>query len=356
MKKERLEWVVLVLLAVAFGGGLLLVATRYILPVLLPFLIAWVVAFAVRRPAARLARKLHISERVARPALALIFAAALLFGLALIFKRLINLLWGVLTEIGEGNNPIYDFIYALEEGRLSLFGKHMPKELAAKMSDALSELLSSALSRLADGVTGFASGVPKAMFFIVVTLIAILYFAIDLEKINTRVRHLLPKALSERLSRIKAKGFSLGISCLKSYSIIFLITFGLMLIGFLILRVRGAITVALIIAFLDLLPVIGVGTVLIPWSIFGFASGNNFIGVGMLVLFLVNTVIRELLEPKILGKNLGIHPILSLLLVYAGYAFFGFFGLLVAPIAAGLIGVLSKRAPNVKEKSSLQDQ
>lgn len=343
MKKDKLEYFVLILVAACLGGVLLLVGVRYILPVLLPFLIAWAVAFAVRRPSGKISAKLHISERIVRPVLAILSAFSLLFVLGMMVKRLINLLWTTLSEIGEGNNPIYDFLYALEDGRFTLFGRHMPKELADKMSDALGELISSALSRLADAITGFAGAVPKGMFFIVVTFIAIIYFAIDLEKINTRVRHLVPKSVAQKLSAVKERAFHLGVRCLKSYAIIFTITFSLTFAGFLILGVDGAFTIAFIVAFLDLLPVIGVGTVLVPWSIFGFATGNHFIGIGMLVLFLVNTVVRELLEPKILGKNLGIHPILSLLLIYAGYAFFGFFGLLLAPIAAGVIGALTKR-------------
>lgn len=356
MKKEKLEWFVLILIAIALGGGLLLVAVRFILPVILPFLIAWAVAFAVRSPSKKVAKRLKISERAVRPVIAILSASTLLFAIALILKRLINLLWNTLTEIGEGNNPIYDFIYALDEGRLSLFGKHVPTELAAKMSDAFGELISSALSRLADGITSFASGVPKAMFFIVVTLIAIIYFAIDLDKINTRVRRLVPKSFAERLSSIRKRAFGLGVSCLKSYSIIFLITLAVMLVGLLIMGVKSAFVVSFVVAFLDLLPVIGVGTVLVPWSIFGFATGNHFIGIGMLVLFLVHTVIRELLEPKILGKNLGIHPILSLVLIYAGYAFFGFFGLVIAPIVAGLVGVVTKRGSAPAEAQSNSEQ
>ena len=355
MKKERLEYFVLILIGICLGGVLLLVGVRYILPVLLPFLIAWAVAFAVRRPSKRISERLKISERVVRPVFAMLSAAALLFLLVLMVKRLVSLVWTTLGEIGEGDNLIYDFLYALEEGRFSLFGKHIPKELADKMNDALGELISSALSRLADAITSFAGAVPKGMLFVVVTFIAIIYFAIDLEKINTRVRRILPKSVSKRLSAIKERVFHLGVRCLRSYAIIFAITFSLMLIGFLILGVNGAFTISLVVAFLDLLPVIGVGTVLVPWSIFGFATGNHFIGVGMLVLFLVNTVIREILEPRILGKNLGIHPILSLLLIYAGYAFFGFFGLLLAPVAAGIIGILTKRE-EIKEKSFPQNQ
>ena len=355
MKKERLEYFVLILIGICLGGVLLLVGVRYVLPVLLPFLIAWAVAFAVRRPSKRISERLKISERVVRPVFAMLSAAALLFLLVITVKRLVSLIWTTLGEIGEGNNPIYDFLYALEDGRFTLFGKYMPKELADKMSDALGELISSALSRLADAITSFAGAVPKGILFVIITFIAIIYFAIDLEKINTRVRRILPKPASERLSSIKERVFHLGVRCLRSYAIIFAITFSLMLVGFLILGIRGAFTISIVVAFLDLLPVIGVGTVLVPWSIFGFVTGNHFIGIGMLVLFLVNTVVREILEPRILGKNLGIHPILSLLLIYAGYALFGFFGLLLAPVAAGVIGIFSKRE-QIKEKSFPQDR
>ena len=343
MKRERLEYFVLILIAAFGAGALFWILLRHILPVLLPFLIAWALAFAVRGPSKRISDRLKIGERIVRPILAMLLSSALFFGIALLTKRLINLAWETLSEIGNGNNPIYDFIYALEEGRLSLFGKHVPTELAKKMSDALGELLSSALSKLADAITGFAGAIPGAMLFVVVTVIAILYFAVDLDKINARVRRLLPEGLRNKLSALRRRALSLGLSCFKSYAIIFGVTLALMVIGFLIMGVDAPFTVALIVAFLDLLPVIGVGTVLVPWSVLGFAGGDHFIGIGMLVLFLVHTVIRELLEPKILGKNLGIHPILSLLLIYAGYAFFGFFGLIIAPIAAGIIGAVLKR-------------
>ena len=118
-----------------------------------------------------------------------------------------------------------------------------------------------------------------------------------------------------------------------------------MLTGLFILGIKAPFLSALIIAFLDILPVIGVGTVLIPWSIVAFAGGEGVLGTGLIALFLINTVIRELAEPKILGKNLGIHPIVSLILIYAGYALFGFTGLIITPIIAGIIGLLTERVP-----------
>jgi sporulation integral membrane protein YtvI len=343
MKRERLEFAVLILIALIGGGVVLLVLLRHIFPAALPFIIAWCTALAVRGPSRRLSERLKLPERVIRPVLAILIALLLFLFLGLFLWQLITLIWSTLSDIAEGGNPIYDLIHSLSEGDFTIFGKVVPEELAEAITGALGSFLSSALSFVAAGVTRLASALPSALLFVLVTVIAIIYFAIDLEKINARVRRLLPKSACEKLSFVRGRLMSIGKKTVGAYLAIFGITFVRMLLGLLFMRVDAPMLVALIIAFLDLLPVIGVGTVLVPWSIIGFATGDSFIGFGMIILFVVNTVVRELVEPKILGKNLGIHPILSLVLIYAGYALFGFAGLLVTPIIAGVIGVVTER-------------
>ena len=93
-------------------------------------------------------------------------------------------------------------------------------------------------------------------------------------------------------------------------------------------------------ALLDALPLIGVGTLLVPWSIYQFIFGDVRVGVGLLVLFGVHEILRQITEPKIIGKSLGIHPVLSLILLYVGYSIFGFFGLLLIPIAAVVVNTI----------------
>ena len=127
-----------------------------------------------------------------------------------------------------------------------------------------------------------------------------------------------------------------------------LITFAIMLVGFMILGIERALLIALIVAVLDLLPILGVGIVLVPWSIFSFALGNNAIGIGLIVIFLSYTLIREILEPKILGKSLDVHPALTLVSLYLGYSLFGAPGLIVFPIIAVLICHLFKKDKSAK--------
>ena len=128
-----------------------------------------------------------------------------------------------------------------------------------------------------------------------------------------------------------------------SYLTLMLITFALMLAGFLLIEVKHAFLLAAVVALLDVLPVLGVGTVLVPWSVFCFATGDAGLGIGLAVLFVVNTVLRQVIEPKIVGKSLDMHPVLTLFLLYAGYLLFGIAGVLLVPVAALIIGTLINR-------------
>ena len=120
-----------------------------------------------------------------------------------------------------------------------------------------------------------------------------------------------------------------------------LITFIVMLVGLVILRRPYALLLAFIIALLDCLPVIGVGTILLPWSLYELIFGERYIGIGLVVLFILYEIVRQFAEPRIVGKNLGIHPIITLVLIYVGYSLFGIVGLLFVPIATVLINIVT---------------
>ena len=103
---------------------------------------------------------------------------------------------------------------------------------------------------------------------------------------------------------------------------------------------------ALLIAFIDFLPVFGTGAVLVPWGIISLLMKNYFVGVGIIILFALMTIARQVIEPKIVGKSLGVHPILTLITIYLGYKLFGLFGMVFLPIAT--LVLLSKEENNEK--------
>ena len=106
----------------------------------------------------------------------------------------------------------------------------------------------------------------------------------------------------------------------------------MLFIGLLILGVEYAFLLALLVAIADLLPVIGVGTVMVPWSVILLLGRNFYLGFGILILYLAIELMRQITEPKLVGKSLGLHPLLMLFSTYAGFYLFGLLGMILAPI------------------------
>lgn len=337
MDTERLKRTACILTIAVFSLVLGFLALKYALPAVLPFLIGWAIAFAVRPPAAYIASATHISPRIVRPVLTVIFMLLAIGVSTLVLYRLSREVWLIITEFGEGEElraflDGFVFTGGIFDGLLG--------NLGTSAADVIFKIAEGVFSSLGGIVSGIVASIPRVMLFAVITVISTLYFAIDLDRINGAVIGILPKQLSASLVKFK-NGFLLAsVRYLYSYFLLFVITFVLVLSGFMLLRLRYAALFALIIAFLDLLPVIGVGTFLVPYGIFEIVRGNTFVGVGILILFAVQTVVRELAEPKILGKSFGVHPLLTLVILYVGYAFFGFFGILLVPLFTVVLEIL----------------
>jgi len=157
------------------------------------------------------------------------------------------------------------------------------------------------------------------------------------------VRRILPAGVFSRLVKFKDRFLGISLKYLRSYLVIMLITFVIMLFGLLVLRVKYAVLIAFVVAVLDALPLIGIGTVLVPWSVYQMIFGNFGFGIGLLLLFVFCEVVHQFAEPRIVGKSLGIHPIASIMLLYIGYYLFGFLGLLLVPLISVVFGILRNK-------------
>ena len=132
--------------------------------------------------------------------------------------------------------------------------------------------------------------------------------------------------------------FSLVSGLLKSIPdlLLFLLT-AVLTAGFLLLRIPYPLLLGLVIALIDALPALGTGLILIPWALFMFLQRNTFLGTGLLLLYGVAALIRTALEPRLLGKQMGLDPLLTLLALYGGYRFLGIWGMILFPIGAMVI-------------------
>ena len=143
----------------------------------------------------------------------------------------------------------------------------------------------------------------------------------------------------------EVKGYVSGtlIKCILSYGLIMCITFTEITIGLLLMKIPNAVLIAACIAVFDILPVLGTGGIMIPWAIISLIIGDYFIGFGLLVLYLVITVIRNIIEPKIVGHQVGLHPVITLASMLAGLNLFGIIGLFGFPITLSLLRNLNDK-------------
>ena len=340
MNKERIAALSHLFVVILAGILLGFVGIKYVLPIALPFIIAWGIAFAVRRPADFIARKTKISHKFWRPFIAILLILSLIGGFVFLIVRVASEAWGLLSSLSE-DGRLAAIVSSLLNPFESLFGNsELAPELENKLESAVSGLLSSLLSSSAGVLTSVATSVPKILLFVLVTSISAVYFSIDLEGVNGAVRSVLPKRINSAISGFKKTSLSVLLRYMRSYLLIMLLTFSIMIFGLTLLGTRYALLMAIIIALLDLLPIIGVGTVLVPWSVWMLITGDIKMGVGLIVLFAVCEIVRQVAEPKIFGTNLGIHPLLTLVLMYVGYSVFGIFGLIVLPAFSIIISVL----------------
>jgi sporulation integral membrane protein YtvI len=222
----------------------------------------------------------------------------------------------------------------------------------AELCESVDGLVESGVARLTETVTArlpaaamtVAGFVPAAFIFITVTLLACYYFTADDGRMGrataTFLARVTPAPLRDCLPPMGRRLRRLGKQYLRACLLLGLLTFLQAFIGLAVLGVPYAFLLALLIAAVDFLPLLGTGVILIPWGIVCLLLGQVRLGIGLLILYGVTTLIRQVLEPKLIGDGLGLHPLLSLLAMYAGLRLFGVWGMILAPlVAAGIKSV-----------------
>ncbi len=156
----------------------------------------------------------------------------------------------------------------------------------------------------------------------------------------------IPEKRRGLLEEIQTLLGEIGAKYIKAYALLMFITFVELAVGLSILGVPGALAIAALTAMVDILPVLGTGGIIIPWGVFHLVKGNLRLGLGLLVLYVVVTVIRQVLEPKVVGQQIGLHPIVVLMCMYVGLRLFGVIGLFVLPFSILILRYLyDQRTP-----------
>lgn len=209
-------------------------------------------------------------------------------------------------------------------------------------TDAGMSALIDGLSALSRSVLNLAAVIPNLFIFFIVFIVALYLTCFSLNTFQGSFLSLFEQSSRDKVAEVLLNLRNSIFGFLRAQTIISGLTYLVALIGLLILNVDYAMAIALLIIIVDILPILGTGSVLVPWAIFSLAVGNSFVGIGLIVLFLVITVFRRMIEPKILGDSIGIGSLSTLISLYVGFELVGVIGIFLGPIVVIIYQAMRK--------------
>ncbi|MBQ3597818.1 MAG: sporulation integral membrane protein YtvI [Clostridia bacterium] len=344
LPKEPYKKILVAAAYVLIGAALAFVFVKYLAGVLLPFIIAYVLAVLLHPLVNLVCKKTKIPRIITVILTVVVTVGVVGVLLYLVVHRVYNEITSlyqtvsnILTEMK--NNPDY----AVEI--IDTINGYVPfvdfREQLMEIWENIDVYVTTFATTLVTDLNGIIipainaimNTVPPVLVGTIITIVAFYYFLAQYHRINNAVVSVFPKVVGEHLVAIKRQLVSAVFMFIKAYGVIMMITFMEAFVGFTILGVEYAFLMAVLTAVVDIMPILGTGAVVIPWGVFEIIRGNYFIGIGLLVLYAIITVVRQFLEPKIVGKSVGLHPLLALVSMYVGLKLLGVVGLFGFPIA-----------------------
>ncbi len=328
--------------------GIVYFSVNYLIGLLLPFIMGFLFAYF----AVKISRKLFRNNKKLYRFLTLLL-------IYLLILLVISML------VGLGVNKIGDFLSTLPsfykttfepylesiEQSMYQFNHNLPVDISSyidKLTDGLFANLRTILSSFAGVIVNITkstiTNVPSFLISVLVTVITSFYIVFDYEDLLTWVKANLPEKTLSVLYEIKDFFENVLLKILSAYGSILGITFIELCIGLTIIGISNSPMWAFLIAFLDIFPVLGVGTVLIPWGISSLITGKVALGIELLILYIIITVIRQIIEPHMVGANIGLHPLATLISMIVGLRMFGAIGMFGFPLALAFFYNRSKSA------------
>ena len=341
----RPYWKVVASLAISLAGTALFLYFGYkLLGFFMPFVIGWLIASIASPVVVWLEKRVNLIKKWGS-ALIIIVVLGLVglvayLSVSTLAREVISLMRDIpdiyqdlesgMDMIGENLNGIFRMLPAgIQDGWHTIMNNL--DKTAGDIIGRLSEPTVSAAGRV-------AKGIPSVLIATIVTFISAYFFIAEREEVLLWSKQIAPDALVRRMTMV-VDNFKYAVGgYFKAQFKIMIVVYVLLAAGFLILRIHFAFLLALLIAFLDFLPFFGTGTALIPWSVYKFLMGDYRMVVGLLVLYGVTQLVRQLIQPKLVGDSIGLNPLVTLVLLYAGYKLGGVLAMILA-VPVGMIAI-----------------
>ncbi len=321
-------------------SGIIYFALKFMLAYLLPFMIGIFISFLMQKPAAILSKKTKIKKGICAAVLSVV-------SYLLVLAIFSSLLWIIISQASTFINSVtknatsLNGVFEKINELIRCFSDNLSSDMELVVKNILTDTAGEFATKAGSFLTGIATSLVKKMptLFIsgIVTVVATCYISKDFDGLKKFFKSMVKPATYKNILTIKKILFDCCFKFLKGYLLIVGITFLELLIGLMVLGVNHFLLLAFLISLIDILPILGTGTVLIPWSVILFLQEDYFLAIGILILYLLVTVVRNIIEPKIIGDKMGINPLFTLLAIFLGLRLAGIAGMIILPITAIIV-------------------
>ena len=302
----------------------------------IPFLIAFIISLIIEPGIKFFMKKTKTTRRCSSILIFVIvfsiLIGAIIWGTISLISESTNLLQGLNLYIDKAYTQVQDIISKISVTRIGA-SSNLIQEASREILLKLSTWLTNFLTKLIEIITS----IPTMAIYTVITILSLYFICTDKIYILDLLEHHMPKKWVEKIGKhIREITKSLG-GYLKAEAILILVSFIISVIGLYIFKLIGMnvkypLLMALGIGFVDALPILGSGSVMIPWATIEALNGDFKLGISIIVLWIIMSIVRQFLEPKIVSGKIGIHPIFTLIAMYTGFKIIGIMGMLIGPI------------------------
>lgn len=331
---------------IIIGAGIagVLFLFPFFLRLFAPFLAAFFIATLCQKMVGFLERRVGISRGISS-AMLVTFIVAIILGLISLtvlqlFAQMKNLVESLPEALGSFRFQLNSLTETIDGFRLKL-----PPEVAGlvdsyvvRLQEHASEISGKATNAALNAAAAFAAALPSIMFFSVMLILGTFFFTKDYLLVTNFLNEILPPKLVEGLAKGKNILLHAFSSYMKAQLYLMLLTSTVVAVSLWVVGKDNALLWGLVCGLVDALPVLGTAVVLVPWAVVTLVYGDMYSFVSLLIIQALVFVIRQLAEPKVISRQIGIHPILTLVSIYVGFRFFGITGVILAPIFT-LLGV-----------------
>lgn len=337
MQNRRPYWQVAVslLFSLLATAAFVIVGVK-VLALMFPFVVGWVIAMIASPLVNWLEKKFNIVKKLGSALVVILVLALIVLILYFSISKLVTETISLLENIPQLYEELEAGLDQIGNSLQGIFHRLPPQfqegwdNILLNMDQKVGTFITKISEPTVAAAGNFAKRVPSYLISIIVAIMSAYLFTVEHEEVLVWAKKTAPPSVVKRMTLVSDNlKYAVG-GYLKAQIKIMGVVFLILWVGLTLLQVHYAVLIAIVIAFLDFLPFFGTGTAMIPWALYKFLVGNVKMAVLLLIVYAITQLVRQLIQPRMLGKSMGLNPLVTLILLYLGYRLGGVTGMIVA--------------------------